>query len=585
MEWGIRASYVRPESGCWLSAQIFRHRPGLCTSVQASISLPPTPSFSNSHFTMRPIPPAAFRCLAQGSRLTPRSFVTTARLSQAKLPRVIDRLIGENGLLMGPNTQHGKSVKQPRPEYHKKKTRETQVKEPRPKDQEKTPLEKGAKGPKLTQQEKHHRKGVSFFERSIRVELPFRSPQNLTHFQLRDMCKCPKCVDPHSKQRSFRTQDIPADIRASNGEYDGKTLRVSWKSDIPGYGEDHVSQWDLDFFEDGVINPRLASTPKLRWDQKHMQKTQHWISYEDYINHDERFATAMRKLYQLGLIFVKDIPQSREMVEKIATRMGPLRNSFYGSTWDVRTVPEAKNVAYTNQFLGFHMDLLYMNEPPGYQLLHCLENSCQGGESLFVDTAQVARMMKTEAPEEYSTLTEHKLAYEYRHEDAIYYKERPVIERAAWIKERLDRVNYSPPFQSALPHYNAHGKQPWEPYQKVAGALKTLSDYMESEGMAFQLKLKPGECVIFDNRRIAHARRQFDTATGSRWLAGAYVDEDAVLSRIAVYTRRFPSASSSMRPLALRGEEPITSEGIHMHPSKVVQQGASEGEAGKQSST
>lgn len=92
------------------------------------------------------------------------------------------------------------------------------------------------------------------------------------------------------------------------------------------------------------------------------------------------------------------------MVEAIAIRIGPLRNTFYGSTFDVRIVLEAKNVVYTNQFLGFHMDLMYMNKPPGYQLLYCLENSCSRGESLFVDTFSAAKVIKDRYPEEYRVL-------------------------------------------------------------------------------------------------------------------------------------------------------------------------------------
>jgi hypothetical protein len=60
---------------------------------------------------------------------------------------------------------------------------------------------------------------------------------------------------------------------------------------------------------------------------------------------------------------------------------------------------------------------------------------------------------------------------------------------------------------------------------------------LESKDSVFQLKLNPGECVIFANRRVVHARNKFNTTNGSRWLAGAYVDQDAVLSRFAVAKR------------------------------------------------
>lgn len=49
------------------------------------------------------------------------------------------------------------------------------------------------------------------------------------------------------------------------------------------------------------------------------------------------------------------------------------------------------------------------------------------------------------------------------------------------------------------------------------------------------MRLNEGECVIFDNRRVLHARRAFDEQGDKgeivRWLKGAYVDGDAIWDR------------------------------------------------------
>jgi len=352
------------------------------------------------------------------------------------------------------------------------------------------------------------------------------------------------CKDPHSKQRSFRTGDIPQDIRPSWIKWDGEELSIKWAKDIPGYSTDHVSIWSRQFLKKPIVDThdrsRLPRDAPLLWGQSKMNWLQHWVSFEDYVNDDFAFTVAMRNLKRMGLIFVKDVPESREMVEKIATRMGPLRNTFYGSTFDVRTVPEAKNVAYTNQFLGFHMDLMYMNEPPGYQLLHCLENSCSGGESLFGDSFWAAAAMKKEAPKKYQLLSEHCLGYEYNHENHIYHNKRPVFELDPKTKELL-HVNYSPPFQSPIP--SPDGKDHDAGFvSELVEAVRTFTTKVDSEKATFEMKLAPGTCVIFDNRRIVHARRQFNASEGSRWLAGAYVDTDALISRFAVCRRNHPKA-------------------------------------------
>ncbi|RHZ60442.1 putative Gamma-butyrobetaine hydroxylase subfamily [Aspergillus thermomutatus] len=348
---------------------------------------------------------------------------------------------------------------------------------------------------------------------------------------LRDACKCDLCVDEHSKQRNFRTTDIPHRIVPREVTWDGKKLQIQWAFDVKGWSMHHVSTYDAHTLRENRANPPRSATgryrPRFLWNKFIMEAKQHWVSYDEYMNDEKAFAKAMRYLSLMGIIFVKDIPDSREMVEKIATRLGPLRNTFYGPTWDVRSVPQAKNVAYTNVFLGFHMDLMYMNEPPGFQLLHCLQNSCDGGESLFVDSFRAVSEIRDRWPESFKKLTELRLNYEYNHKDHVYYNSWPVVEMEDGDPtRRVGHVNYSPPFQAPIiSNEPMYGK--WRGYMR---ALTMFTNEIERERNVFQRKLNPGECVIFENRRILHARNKFNTEQGQRWLAGAYVDEDAVLS-------------------------------------------------------
>ncbi|KAL5048378.1 hypothetical protein BDW71DRAFT_196047 [Aspergillus fruticulosus] len=340
----------------------------------------------------------------------------------------------------------------------------------------------------------------------------------ISYIQLRDSCKCPLCVDVHSKQRNYRLSDIPPHIKAKSLEWEKDALKVTWDDDIPGFGSSHASRYTLQQLEFPHPYPVTSATgvqrKRIPWNKNRMTKLQHWISYHDYMHNDEKFTSAMRSLATMGLIFLKDIPDSREMVEKIATRIGPLRNTFYGPTWDVRKVPEAKNVAYTSQYLGFHMDLMYMKDPPAFQLLHCLRNSCDGGESLFADTFSVAKYLYRNRPDIFKVLTQTRLRYEYRHKDQNYSNTWPVFEKDPNDKGRLPaRVAYSPPFQAPiLDNSNADTKYITK-LQSELRALKYFARSLEKEENMFELKLQPGECVLFENRRIVHARRQFNTAT------------------------------------------------------------------------
>jgi len=59
------------------------------------------------------------------------------------------------------------------------------------------------------------------------------------------------------------------------------------------------------------------------------------------------------------------------------------------------------------------------------------------------------------------------------------------------------------------------------------------------------LKLKAGEMVVFDNRRVLHGRDAFDPSTGYRHLHGCYVDRGEFSSRLRQLGRRNDAASAA----------------------------------------
>ncbi|OJD10389.1 hypothetical protein AJ78_08577 [Emergomyces pasteurianus Ep9510] len=393
----------------------------------------------------------------------------------------------------------------------------------------------------------------------VMVKAPNNQFVRIDSIRLRDACTCPKCIDQSTKQREFRMSDIPDDISARTVEVTDGQLVVTWRNDIPGYDESHVSTFSphqLSILCAVEKFFRAKEGRRTSWNKSILDQCQHWVSFQDYMEDDSKFFLAMRSLKHLGIFFVKDIPESTEMVEKIATRMGPLRNSFYGQTWDVRSVPDAKNVAYTNKHLDFHMDLLYMKDPPGYQLLHCLKNSFSGGESLFADTFQAAVRLLRNEPDLFNSLCKTPTRFEYKNNNQHYQQSHPAIEIEGGEQflnnppkhnpvPYVNYVNYSPPFQ-APSHISKHLADDRDVKLHLK-AMKAFAAELAKPENIFQVKLEPGQCVIFQNRRVVHARSAFDLSesgeedsTGERWLRGAYVDEDALRSKFRLLSEQDP---------------------------------------------
>ena len=178
---------------------------------------------------------------------------------------------------------------------------------------------------------------------------------------LRDCCSCERCVDPSTTQKTFDSADIPQNVRPKTIERrdDGSVL-IRWDSDIPGF-DDHMSIYESSFGENNnTLLSRLKATrnmldPMIGWDKNDITKNQLVVEYDSYMNSSSTLLSCLRHMTQYGLFFVKSVPSDAESVTRIGNRIGPLKETLYGSTWDVRSVPSAKNVAYTSSHLGFHM--------------------------------------------------------------------------------------------------------------------------------------------------------------------------------------------------------------------------------------
>jgi gamma-butyrobetaine dioxygenase len=93
-------------------------------------------------------------------------------------------------------------------------------------------------------------------------------------------------------------------------------------------------------------------------------------------------------------------------------------------------------------------------------------------------------------------------------------------------------VNYSPPFQAPLPL-----STPKEFYPALLRFGKLLNDPQNTH----EYTLREGDAVLFDNRRVLHARTAFSDPESepgkgetNRSLKGCYLEADALVDRMRV---------------------------------------------------
>ncbi|KAG8840074.1 hypothetical protein FRB91_006560 [Serendipita sp. 411] len=196
------------------------------------------------------------------------------------------------------------------------------------------------------------------------------------------------------------------------------------------------------------------------------------------------------------------------------------------------------------------MDLLYFQHPPRYQILHCLRNRVKGGTSVFVDAFKAAEQLHSSSPEAFECLSNTPVDFHYINDGHHLHQSHPTIQLTPSYKHTLgsttnsvpeiSHVNYSPPFQAPLPITTPPAFYP---------SLAKFAEILRRPENRFEYLLKEGDAVLFDNRRVLHARTEFrDWEKGeqpkgslvaaqgetSRWLKGCYLEADAVWDRMRV---------------------------------------------------
>lgn len=345
--------------------------------------------------------------------------------------------------------------------------------------------------------------------------------------QLRDSCSCTACRDVSSGQKSYATTQLPADMEITNVEItEQKGLVVTVNKDMETHGgsaghDIHLSpEWVLNRlkrrggFEPGP-SKLLRRFQVDYWDKSEIESKVRRVDYEQFMQDSEAFWDVIQDIVRLGIVFLRNVPRDEDAVTRIATHIANIRETFYGRTFDVRAKPNAENVAYTSGYLGLHQDLMYLNPPPFVQILHCMDNSCEGGESLFSDADRVGRMLnllRKDCPMA-SRLAKVRVPYGYTRNGKYYRRRRALLNLSE--DNEYENVFWSPPFQAEwqLPTF----LDDW------AAAARVFEEAVNDTSAVYQTRMEPGDCVLFNNIRVLHGRKAFDAAGGSRWLRGTYI--------------------------------------------------------------
>ncbi|XP_068429092.1 gamma-butyrobetaine dioxygenase [Clinocottus analis] len=366
-------------------------------------------------------------------------------------------------------------------------------------------------------------------ERMVEVEWEDGGHSLYPFTWLRDNCQCPLCTLDSARARKLLMLDLDVHtgVDAVEVTNDNK-VSIAWP-------DQHASVFDAEWLKKRCFSAaaRQALKEELFLNERHYWDSKLRIPTADYqeVLHDDKAALDwLSDLRRVGIVHLKGAAAEQGVVARLAERLGYVRMTFYGPTWQVQDKAMANNVAYTSGKLGLHTDYPALHFAPGVQLLHCITDAEEGGESEMVDGFHTAELLQREDPEAYRTLTSVQVDFtdtgtDYC--DFMLQSKKRIIEVDA--EGRVVRINFNNCTRDSVLDLPVHQVQPF--YK----ALRTYLDLMNRPENMFTFKMTPGDVLTFDNWRLLHTRRPFRSRPDSpRHLEGAYMDWDEVMSRLRI---------------------------------------------------
>ncbi|KAG2462666.1 BODG dioxygenase, partial [Polypterus senegalus] len=254
------------------------------------------------------------------------------------------------------------------------------------------------------------------------------------------------------------------------------------------------------------------------------------VSFKKVLTNDQAALFWLTTLRSTGIVLLKGADIQQGEVAKLSERIGYLRLTFYGHTWQVQDKTDANNVAYTSEKLNLHTDYPALHHPPGVQFLHCLKQAVEGGESEIVDGFHVANLLRKTNPEAFSILSSVKVDFTDTGSDycdfAVQSKNQIIdVDREG----NVVRINYNNATRDSVLNL------PVDQVQPFYDALKAFVNLLHSPDNVVNFRMESGDIVTFDNWRLLHGRCNYVSDPDSpRHFEGAYLDWDEVMSRLRI---------------------------------------------------
>ena len=337
---------------------------------------------------------------------------------------------------------------------------------------------------------------------------------DLPYLWLRDNCGCGECRVEQTTEKRFHLFRVPPDLRPRRVAIEGagsedEAISIDWpdghrtrcrSSEIHGL----LSRPPIELHDwDGDFRPR-------RFD------------YRRFLASDRGAAELIEEFLRTGVCVLVDAPTEPDSSERLAARLGPIREVLFERIHNVRLDPKGYNIAHTGLAVAPHNDFTSYTWPPSVQALHMLVNECEGGESVVVDGFGLLRKLRSDHPDAFDVLCAVPVPFRIFSEDHECYASNPIVGLDSEGRVRLVRFNTAQ--MQTLPLSEPRLGDFYAAYHE-------LSRRVNAPGAQVTFRLEGGQILLCDGHRVLHGRTAL-RSSGRRHLQDAYFEHDNVRNHL-----------------------------------------------------
>lgn len=341
---------------------------------------------------------------------------------------------------------------------------------------------------------------------------------------LRDNAQDEKTRAPGNGQRLITLGDIPANTALSKAWIEDAQVHLTFEP------EGCTIAFDTDWLAQNAYDKPVHKTRGwtssciTTWDAT-LAANIPLADFSEVGRNRDALANWLAGVRRYGFGKLGGGPVKPEALLEVAALFGYVRETNYGKYFEVRTEVNPTNLAFTGLGLQAHTDNPYRDPVPTLQILYCLENSAEGGESMVVDGFRAAERLRSENPRGFELLARYCARFEYAGTSGVHLRSRrPMIELSP--DGEMTGIRFNNRSAAAITDV------PFEDMADYYAAYRRLGEIIDDPAMEVTFKLSAGESFIVDNTRVLHARKGY-SGSGSRWLQGCYADKDGLLSTLA----------------------------------------------------